>query len=92
MKHKILVIYDEEFGGGGITEYSGEDMFSILEKIAEDHSYAIDPQDEYDEESLLNHIDSNNGDGCDWILAMFFDGELKYSFSKVKKVNVVHER
>jgi hypothetical protein len=95
--HKIVIHYDD-IDGGGTSEYSGEDLIKMLKEIIHKHSYSIwDEDDEefkektghyHNVESLFEYIRKNNGDGCDWILAIWIDGKLSFAFATIQYFKV----
>jgi len=77
--------------------YKGNDLVKILTRVAEVHSYALD--DDYEEgvpwtaELILKEIEERNCDGCDYIVKLTVDGEVKIEMedSKVEEDEEVVE-
>lgn len=79
----IVVERYERYGASeAVTRtYKGKDELTVLQKIAENHSYGrIDPDDLDEGEELTaryvwDQIESLNGDGCDYIAAYLTDAK-----------------
>ena len=55
-----------------VNVVEGKDKFDCLKQIVNRHSYPISDEEfgEMTEKEVYDHIDSQNGDGCDFITSM----------------------
>ncbi len=92
---KLTVVYvNGDMGGDStprIKTYKGKDEVEVLRKITNAHSYELFDDDEdfptpTTARGLYNRLMSLNGDGCDYIAAIF-EGDVKKYKPKAKAKN-----
>ena len=73
---KAFVSFDPYFKEIHTAIYEGETDVDILKQVLENHGYG-EPTDEEeivsignDVNSLIAHLDGNNGDGCDFVISI----------------------
>lgn len=82
----LMVSVDPYMSNRRSYKVEGKDLVECLLKIIEQSSYPID--EDYDEEItveyLLEHIEENNGDGCDYVISIvdLEDGDITQSVFK----------
>lgn len=72
---EAIVIYEGSQGDGGIVTYRGNDKLKLLQAIVNDHIYRTQKKTE---QTLLKFLEDNNGDGCNFIYAIFIDNKPYY--------------
>jgi len=86
---EVIVIAENYVNGCGIIQkYIGDDFTKILKRVIEDHSYSTNLRNQG---KLLKHIDENNGDGCDFIFAIFVNKELWFSCDSIETIDINEE-